>query len=509
MTDSNKPLPFRMAQCRHAHLEAFRPDYFEFLKEQGCHAIYLQNSPFDPMRTGNVGQFFDHFHLISLFDISRSHRRQEYQDYVNEICARASEFEIQVWLDCWEPRLPAYAQTQLPPSWRGQGGWGWHGRKEIAFCWEHPEAVQFWKSMARDAIQSLPGLSGAIISMIDNEASFCDVTCPRCQGNSLSKGIVDVFRTFGEIAERHPRRLRLAMYDWWIPEGLMEAMFAELPSGSLVIGRSSRGVAFHPPDGSWEGVTTDISNVVDALASDFRRLVERIAERDLEAIDMVAWSRGMENFFLPAPPDPIFAIRKCRSLREAGAVGWMDYDCGCMEPGSLAAGIREWTADPEADEEVLVGRVLDSIWGRELAEHVRPAYESFREARDWMPVGLQSSHVPNMDARCCGFGFCLFAPFFVSDLGFADTDHAKNYFAPYNLIVGDSLPHLLLSTAQVVERLGLAFDTLRQVPAGHGELEILPRIPPLRAAGLCQMEERRRRNVGLQLSSGGQKPRHG
>ncbi len=109
-------LPVRIVQNRHARLDAFDDAWFRFLKRSGVSAIFLQNAPFDPMRTGNVGQFFHHFHLISLFDIARSHRRQDYQDYINEVCRRAAAFGIEVWLDCWEPRLPGAGKA---PSSRG------------------------------------------------------------------------------------------------------------------------------------------------------------------------------------------------------------------------------------------------------------------------------------------------------------------------------------------------------------------------------------------------------
>jgi hypothetical protein len=458
------PLPIRLAQCRHARLEAFDDDYFSFLRKMGSGALYLQNAPFDPMRTGNTGQFFHHFHLISLFDISRSHRREEYQDYINEICRRAANHGIEVWLDCWEPRLPDYAQALLPPEWRGRGGWGWHGSKEIAFCWEVPEAVAFWKSMARDAIAGLPGISGVIVSMIDNEASFCDASCPRCGGRSLRKGIADVFSTFSGIAEQRTGGFKLAMYDWWLPAELVDEVTGKLPAGSLVIGRSARGISFSAREGLWSGKIADISNIADGLAEDFPGHCQKANARGLVPIDMVSWSRGMENFFLPAPPDPLFAIRKCRALKDAGAGGWMDYDCGCIEPGSLATAMSEWTADPDAEESELLDRTLREIWA-DAAGDVLPAYDLYREAKTWMPTGIPSREVANMDARGCGLGYCLFSPFHLDDLRFHDTTHAWNYFAPYNLFAGDTIPHLLRSATEVTSRLEEAAQIARDIPA--------------------------------------------
>ncbi len=448
------PIPFsiRIAQCRHSALPAFTDSYFDFLTKQGCSGIYLQNSPFDSTRTGNVGQFFHHFHLISLFDIARSHRRNEYQDYVNEICSRAAKHGLEVWLDCWEPRLPAYGQNLLPVEWRGRGGWGWHESKHIAFCWEHPEAVAYWKSFARAAIAALPELDGVIVSTIDNEASLCDASCPRCEGRSMEKGIVDIYSTFSDIAITRPNPLRIALYDWWMPVTLVDKILTKLPQGSLTIGRSARGTLFTAADGSWSGHVQDISNITNSLSEDFPGQCERSRQRGLIPIDMVSWSRGMENFFLPAPPDPLFGIQKSRSLAEVGAGGWIDYDCGCIEEGSLAAGLREWDASPESSDEILFHRTLEGIWGAH-AVSARKAYDFYLEAKTWMPTGIPSKQVPGLDSRCCGLGYCLFGPFHLDDFGFYDTGHARNYFAPFNLLTEDTIPLLLRSASQVTRLL--------------------------------------------------------
>ncbi len=452
-------LPVRIAQNRHARLDAFDEAWFRFLKTAGVSAIYLQNAPFDPMRTGNVGQFFHHFHLISLFDLARSHRRSEYQDYVNTICGRAHGHGLEVWLDCWEPRLPAHAQAMIPPAWRGRGGWGWHGDKRIAFCWEHPDAVAYWKAMAVDALGATPALDGVIVSMIDNEASFCDATCPRCEGRSLEAGILDVFRTFTAIASSRPHPLKIAMYDWWMPATVTGKIMEELPDGSLIIGRSARGMKFEAPDGFWSGRVADISNTVDGVGDDFVEHCRKGRAANLQPIDMVAWSRGMENFLLPAPPDPLFAIRKCKALAGSGAAGWIDYDCGNLEPGALAEAVHAWSDDPDASEDVLLKAALRATWG-DAMETVLPAYEDYRAAKSWFPTGLESKEVGGMDSRCCGLGFILFGPWQLDDLAFYDSTHACNFFAPYNLLVEDSIPAVLKSASQVDTILGRAWERI-------------------------------------------------
>jgi hypothetical protein len=458
----SQPLPIRIAQSRHASLNAFNDTYFQFLKRQGCTGIYLQNSPFDPTRSGHNGQFFRPFHLISLFDISRSHRRAEYQDYINEICKRARNHGLEVWLDCWEPRLPAYARRLLPPEWRGRGGWEWHGNKHIAFCWEHPEAVAYWKSMTQDAMAALPGLSGVIVSMIDNESSLCDTSCPRCEGRSMEKGILDIYTTFTELAVARPKPLRIALYDWWMPTTLVEQIQAILPAGSLIIGRSARGLRFTSADGSWSGHIEDISNISNTISENFHAHCKRAIERSLQPIDMVSWSRGLENFFLPAPPDPRFGIEKSRALANAGSLGWIDYDCGCIEEGSLAAGMREWNAEPAATDEILFERTLKAIWGAS-SHSARKAYEDYQEAKGWMPTGISSKDVNSFDSRGLGLGYCLFGPFHLDDMAFYDVGHARNWFAPFSLITESTIPLLLKSSSQIMKLLEAAIEVLSSI----------------------------------------------
>jgi hypothetical protein len=114
------------------------------------------------------------------------------------------------------------------------------------------------ESHGQRAIDALPGISGAIVSMIDNEASFCDAGCPRCNGRSLEAGIADIYSTFCEIADQRQGGLKVAMYDWWLPARLVEQVPAQLPGGSLIIGRSARGIPFTALESSWTGHITDI-----------------------------------------------------------------------------------------------------------------------------------------------------------------------------------------------------------------------------------------------------------
>jgi len=274
------------------------------------------------------------------------------------------------------------------------------------------------------------------------------------------------------LAQLREGGLKLAMYDWWLPERLVEQVTARLPAGSLVIGRSARGIPFTAPGNSWSGHISDISNITDTLAADFPAHCQKSRERGLTPIDMVSWSRGMENFFLPAPPDPLFAIRKCRALKDAGAEGWMDYDCGSIEPGSLATAMQVWTAAPEAPEEELLEQTLQQIWG-DLSEAARPAYDLYRQAKTWMPTGISSQEVRLVDARSCGLGFCLFGPFHLDDFRFTDTTHARNFFAPYNLFAGDTIPHLLRAATEVTARLESAALLLQKltVPVGPASWE--------------------------------------
>ena len=162
-------LPIRIAHPFRPEPAYLTDDYLAMLARCGYTALYLDNSPFDHA-TGNVAQFFRDFHLISLYDIAYSYERERMRDYLHLVSVRAQSHGLRTYLQCHEPRLPYYAWSSTPPHWRGHGGWPHNGNDAIAFCWSEPEAVAWWKQMARDAFAALPEITGVIASFMDNEA---------------------------------------------------------------------------------------------------------------------------------------------------------------------------------------------------------------------------------------------------------------------------------------------------------------------------------------------------
>lgn len=454
------PLPIRMAHPSRSDLGFFTDDYFRFLKSCGYEGLYLQDSPFDPLRTGNAGNFKRHYHLIYLYDLAYGHRRDEYVEYVHEICRRAAQHDLAVHLCLWEPRLPEYVRSTLPLVWHGTGGFAHHGFKRIALCWGVPEAVQYWKEMARLALDAVPGIRGIHLGMVDNEASFCDSSCPRCGGKSRETGMLEVYRCLGEIAQGR-KDFRMAVYDWWFPPDVLTKLPDLLPQNSLLIGRSAQGFRQVIDGKELPGQVEDMTCIMDDVSPATLEQVHRAKALGFRFVDMVAWSHPNETWWLPAGPDPLFAIRKLNALQAAGAEGFYDFDCGAIEPGSVAHALRAWTENPLAPEEALVVRVLEEIWGEE-ASAVQRAYDLFREAKVLFPIALEVAEPRGFSGRSVGLGVTLVAPFHLTDLRFQDTGHRFNWFAPFNLLTAETLPILLPLLRRMVPLLRDAWTIAQQ-----------------------------------------------
>ena len=197
MNTTPNPLPIRIAHPPKPQLEHLDDAYFELLVKCGCQGLYLQDSPFDAV-TGNHGAFKKQFHLIYLYDIAYGPERQRYRDYINEVCRRAARHGLETHLCCWEPRLPFNAWGETPVAWRGRGGFYYAGRMNVtSFCWSEPEAVAYWKQMALDAFAALPEIAGVHLGVVDNEANFCDESCPKCGGRTQAQQMTPLRMTAG------------------------------------------------------------------------------------------------------------------------------------------------------------------------------------------------------------------------------------------------------------------------------------------------------------------------
>jgi len=453
------PLPIRVAHPPRPQLEHLNDDYFALLKRCGYEALYLQDSPFDSF-TGNHGPFRKMFHLISLYDLSNSPEREKYRDYIREACRRTARHDLKTYLCCWEPRLPYSAWGDTPPAWRGHGGYPYAGNdKTISFCWSVPEAVAYWKQMARDTFAALPDIAGVHLGVVDNEANFCDTDCPRCQGRTMARQLEDIYQTFAEVKAARQGDFRIAIYDWWLPAELLERLPSIVGHDALVIGRSSQGHTQPPLPGDVEDMTAVFSGCGPGILAQKSR-VDRLG---LRLVDMPAWSHPNEAFWLPAPPDPQYAFEKLNALRSLGAVGWYDFDCGSTEPGTIADAIALWTQHPDETVEALVTTLLREIYGNDW-QQASLAYEAYRAAKQHIPISYRDPVLSGFSGRMPSLCNTLFGPFRLRDFRFVDTGHNFNWAAPYNFVIESVLPVALPRIALVAEQMQRAYDLIAAVP---------------------------------------------
>ena len=337
-----------------------------------------------------------------------------------------------------------------------------------SFCWSEPDAVAYWKRMAHDAFAAIPGIAGVHLGVVDNEANFCDESCPKCGGRTMAKQLEDIYVTFAEIKAGRPG-FRIAVYDWWLPPNLLERLPGIVGKDTLIIGRSSQGLSQPPLPGIVEDMTTVFSGCGPEIVQK-KRTADRLG---LRLVDMPAWSHPNEAWWLPPPPDPLYAVEKLNALRALGVAGWYDFDCGSIQPGSIADAIVAWTAHPDASPGCLVESVLEGIFG-EHAKAAAPAYEYYRMGKAQFPVAYHDPTISNFSGRCMGLSYTLFAPFIPEDFRFLDTRHCFNWFAPFNLVSPSSLPVLLPRFEQGTKSMQTAFETICTVPVA-GELARLER----------------------------------
>jgi hypothetical protein len=456
---ANPRLPIRVAHPPRPQLQHLDDAYFAFLAECGYEGLYLQDSPFDGL-TGNHGAFKKTFHLIYLYELARGPERQRYVDYVNEVCRRAARHGLKTHLCCWEPRLPLRAWAETPPGWRGHGGFAYAGRSNLtSFCWSEPAAVAYWKAMALDAFAALPGIAGVHLGVVDNEASFCDATCPKCRGETGARQLEDLYATLAEVKRGRPD-FRIAIYDWWLPKELLARLPAIVGSDALIIGRSSQGHRQEPLPGQVE----DMTAIFDGCGPAIIEKKAEAARLGLRLVDMPAWSHPNEAWMLPPPPDPRYAVEKLNALHRLGADGWYDFDCGSTEPGSISEAIRVWTRDPAAAADAMVDEVLRGIFGAE-AEMARPAYEHFRAGKREFPIAYHDPVVSGFSGRSLGLGLVLFGPFRLQDLRLMDLGHVFNWFAPFNLVTLSTLPVVLPRLEKTAAHMEEAHACIQRMPS--------------------------------------------
>ena len=453
-------LPIRIAHPSRPGLDHIDDVYFALLKRCGYTALYLDNSPFDH-ETGSVAQFFKDFHLISLYDIACSFERARMQDYINQVCVRAQSHGIKVYLQCHEPRLPYYAWSSTPPHWRGHGGWPHNGSDAIAFCWSVPDAVAYWKQMAHDAFAAVPLIAGVTASFMDNEAVPCDQRCPRCRGERALQMMADVLETYHAIGQTRGDFF-LGIVDWWLDQDALAQLRAITGPEAYIIGHSCKGLPQVIDGTPVPGAVGDMAMLSGRCSEAFLKRKRFFTEHGFRVIDRTVWSHAIENWFLPAPPDPVYAIEKLNALAEAGVEGWFDFDCGALEPGSIAEAIAVWTRNPQADPEDVYREVLVGIFGEQW-QAAKPAYDQYRTAKQYFPIAYDDPEAANFSARALALTIALVGPFFLEDFAYFDTRHAFNYFAPFNLVTQSSVAYLTAWVEKTAELAGLAFAQIQHI----------------------------------------------
>src|SRR5690348_6959301 len=97
-----------------AYIPECRPDilspaWFDWLKGLGYTGVYFENDPFRPARSGIASQFGTLYRLISFYDLAWGEHRQRLRDWIARGCELAHARGMKIYLNFWEPRIPAEA----------------------------------------------------------------------------------------------------------------------------------------------------------------------------------------------------------------------------------------------------------------------------------------------------------------------------------------------------------------------------------------------------------------
>jgi hypothetical protein len=179
----------------------------------------------------------------------------------------------------------------------------------------------------------------------------------------------------------------------------------------------------------------------------------------------------MEHWWLPAPPDPGFAWDKFNALRVINAHGWYDFDCGCLEPGSVSDMLATLTASPDLPREEAIDQVWQSIYGEEALPSVREAYQLYEEGKACFPIALSPEEVPELSLLALGLGLVLFGPFIPEDLRMLNLRvDPRSHFSPFHFFTPETIPVYRRCFPLGADHLAKALDRIQSLPGNTGAI---------------------------------------
>ena len=279
----------------------------------------------------------------------------------------------------------------------------------------------------------------------------------------------DVLQTFVEIA-RAREGFRLHILDWWMAPELIAQVRDIAGEGTFLIGHSCKDLSQEIDGEPVPGLIEDMSMISGRCSESFLRKKTYFTGMGFRFIDRTVWSHACENWFLPAPPDPAYAIEKLNALEQAGAEGWFDFDCAALEPGSIAEAIIAWTRAPHADPAALVAEVLQGIYGEEWRS-AEPAYALYVRGKRYFPAAYNAPDTFAFSSRCLALTVALAGPWFLEDFTYFDTRHAFNWFAPFNQATPAVIEYVTPRVAQAAELTGKAYEVITRIPVTSSAIQ--------------------------------------
>jgi len=443
---SATPFQHKVAFLPEPRMDVTSDAWLDWLVGLGYTGLYFEPDPGGPRRSGNISQFPTQYRCLSLYDLAWGERRHELRDWINDAGARAHQRGLKVYLALWEPRLPAEAWGLVPNSFHGRGGYDSPPFDHVSWCLAHRPAAAAFQQMAAEAFASVPVLDGLKIGTHDNDAHLCNPQrCERTAGMTKAQQVDRLFELLiGAVDQSglHREDFDYVLYTWWWSQDETQAVAKHVAGRRVtVLGRSTQGL-MQTFDGEEIGGVFDLALGIPGIGESFRKQVTAAAKRGWHVADMTGFGHTIEYFWLPYTPAPNRVAERIAGLREVGASGWFDYDCGGVYPGINTEIIREDHERPGEAPAATVSRALTRLYPVAERDAAAEAYRLAEEALALRPIGFHAPDVMMLSGRNTVEAAVLM-PFDPGDFSGLDQGHRTAFGSPLNFMTPGAVPMLV------------------------------------------------------------------
>jgi len=383
----------------------FPDENLSFLSHVGVNCLYVHIFPFMEQLVPSDILPQDGINIV---------RNEKDLERVKDICSRAQKYG----LDCYiyvrdtfplTPKLageekfmrpfPGYLENEIFekfPDVRGSAAnieprsMGWGGGEYLRrydselhnFCFSSPTFQLFIRETCKNLFKEIPNLKGTILELWD-AMLWCDDSCPRCRGKSLSLRWAEYTKIIDESAKSVRREAETVVYPWgmtWNKEKRRDYI-SKIPKGTIIW--------CSPTDGAKQYI--DGEYIHDFYWFDWSISVSEPGESYLSYV-MATKETGKEPVVHlalgPYPPVPFINSKQLECGKKYGLVGYYAADAKSLYP-SITAEVVKWSTreDQKTVEEEILPHIAKVDYGDAAAPLIIEGWRKMGEAHEKIPEG--------------------------------------------------------------------------------------------------------------------------